>query len=795
VVAGREGAYAMGQPFKGLINVDIRDSKPDWAPFEPPKAPDGAPNVVYIVLDDVGFSAMSCYGGPIPTPNIDRIAADGVRYAQFHTTALCSPTRSCLLTGRNHTRNSMACITEAAAGFPNASGTIPPENGMLSEILGELGWNTYMVGKWHLCPTDEMNLAAPRRNWPTGRGFERWYGFLGAETNQWYPDLVYDNHPVDPPKTPEDGYHFTDDITDKALEFIKDAKAIAPDKPFFLYYAPGACHAPHHAPKEWIEKFRGQFDMGYEAMREQTLARQKAMGLVPRETELPPLNPIGTPETRTGPDGEPFPALDFTKPWGALSDDEKRLFARMAEVYAGFLAHTDHHIGRLLEYLEWSGLRENTLVILVSDNGASGEGGPDGSVNENLFFNGIPDDLETNLAMLEELGGPGTYNHYCNGWAMAFNTPFKMWKRYEFNGGTSDPCIVSWPAGMKARGEVRAQYHHAIDIVPTILDCLGVRSPETIKGHVQSDLDGLSMRYSFEDAGADGARKTQFYSMLGSRAIWHDGWKAVTTHPTISGWSHFNDDEWELYHTDIDRSELHNVAAENQGKVRELQNLWFAEAGRNGAFPLDDRSALEIILTPRPLLAPPRDRYVYFAENADIPEQQAVNIRNRSFTIGALVDVSSPDAEGVLFAHGARFGGHALYLKDRRLRYVNNFVGMFEQRVDATDDLPVGEDLILSASFEKDAEDPPGVATGTLSLYYGDRKVGEGRIKTQPGFFSLAGEGLCVGRDSGEAVTDDYPGVTPYRFTGGTIKRVAVDVSGEPYLDLERQAQAMLARE
>jgi arylsulfatase A-like enzyme len=785
----------MGQPFKGLINVDIRDSKPDWAPFEPPKAPDGAPNVVYIVLDDVGFSAMSCYGGPIPTPNIDRIAADGVRYAQFHTTALCSPTRSCLLTGRNHTRNSMACITEAAAGFPNASGTIPPENGMLSEILGELGWNTYMVGKWHLCPTDEMNLAAPRRNWPTGRGFERWYGFLGAETNQWYPDLVYDNHPVDPPKTPEDGYHFTDDITDKALEFIKDAKAIAPDKPFFLYYAPGACHAPHHAPKEWIEKFRGQFDMGYEAMREQTLARQKAMGLVPRETELPPLNPIGTPETRTGPDGELFPALDFTKPWGALSDDEKRLFARMAEVYAGFLAHTDHHIGRLLEYLEWSGLRENTLVILVSDNGASGEGGPDGSVNENLFFNGIPDDLETNLAMLEELGGPGTYNHYCNGWAMAFNTPFKMWKRYEFNGGTSDPCIVSWPAGMKARGEVRAQYHHAIDIVPTILDCLGVRSPETIKGHVQSDLDGLSMRYSFEDAGADGARKTQFYSMLGSRAIWHDGWKAVTTHPTISGWSHFNDDEWELYHTDIDRSELHNVAAENQGKVRELQNLWFAEAGRNGAFPLDDRSALEIILTPRPLLAPPRDRYVYFAENADIPEQQAVNIRNRSFTIGALVDVSSPDAEGVLFAHGARFGGHALYLKDRRLRYVNNFVGMFEQRVDATGDLPVGEDLILSASFEKDAEDPPGVATGTLSLYYGDRKVGEGRIKTQPGFFSLAGEGLCVGRDSGEAVTDDYPGVTPYRFTGGTIKRVAVDVSGEPYLDLERQAQAMLARE
>ena len=785
----------MREPFKGVINLDIRDSKPDWAPFEPPKAPDGAPNVVYIVLDDVGFSAMSCYGGPIPTPNIDKIAADGVRYTQWHTTALCSPTRSCLLTGRNHTRNSMACITEAAVGFPNASGTIPPENGMLPEILGELGWNTYMVGKWHLCPTDEMNLAAPRRNWPSGRGFERWYGFLGAESNQWYPDLVYDNHPVDPPKTPEEGYHLTPDLTEKALEFIKDAKSIAPDKPFLLYYAPGACHAPHHVPREWIDKFKGQFDMGYEAMREQTLARQKKMGLVPPDTELPPLNPIGTTETRKGPEDKPFPPLDVTKPWATLSDKEKRLFSRMAEVYAGFLAHTDHYIGKLLDYLEWAGMRENTLVILVSDNGASGEGGPDGSVNENLFFNGIPDDLETNLKMLDDLGSPRTYNHYTNGWAMAFNTPFKMWKRYEFNGGTADPCIMSWPAGMKAKGELRTQYHHAIDIVPTVLDCLGVESPGTIKGHVQSAFDGVSMRYAFDDAKADGARKTQFYSMLGSRGIWHEGWKAVTTHPTNAGWSHFNDDEWELYHTDVDRSELHDVAKEDPGKLRELQNLWFAEAGGNGALPLDDRAPIEIIMTPRPLLAAPRDRYVYFPGAADVPEQQAVNIRNRSFGIGALVDIPAAGASGVLFAHGARFGGHALYIKDDRLHYVNSFVGMFEQKVDATEDLPTGEDLILAASFDKDGEDPPGVATGILSLFYGDRKVGEGRIKTQPGYFSLAGEGLCVGRDSGEAVTDDYPGTSPHAFTGGTIKRVAVDVSGEPYLDLERQAQAMLARE
>ncbi len=785
----------MAKLFAGKVNVDIRDSVADWTPFEPAKAPARAPNVVYMVLDDVGFSAMSCYGGPIATPNIDRIAADGVRFTQWHTTALCSPTRSCLLTGRNHTRNSMACITEAAVGFPNASGTIPAENGMLPEILGEQGWNTYMVGKWHLCPTDEMNLAATRRNWPTGRGFERFYGFLGAETNQWYPDLVYDNHPVDQPKSPEQGYHLTEDLTDKAIEFIRDAHAIAPDKPFFLYYAPGACHAPHHAPKEWVQRFRGRFDIGYEAIREEILARQKEMGIIPGDTELPPINPIGTPESRRGADAQPFPPLDYTRPWDTLSEDEKRLFCRMAEVYAGFLGHADFHIGRLLDYLEENDLKDNTLVILVSDNGASGEGGPDGSVNEMLFANGIPDDVQRNLALIDELGGVKTYNHYPTGWAMAFNTPFKMWKRYEFNGGTADPCIVSWPAVLGHGGELRHQYHHAIDIVPTILECLGVTAPETIQGHTQTRFDGVSMRYCFDDPSAPSARPTQFYSMLGSRAIWHDGWKAVTTHPTISGWGHFNDDTWELYHTDLDRAELHDLAAEHPDKVRELVNLWFAEAGANDAFPLDDRSAIEILTTPRPQLTRPRNRYTYFPNTADVPEHQAVNIRNRSYTIGALVDIPRPGAQGVLFAHGSPFGGHTLYIKANRLHYVYSFVGIIEQKIDATQDLPTGTNLILSAAFEKDGEESAGLATGVLSLYHGDTKVGEGRIKTQPGTFQLAGEGLCVGRDSGSPVTDDYPGQAPHRFTGGTIKRVAVDVSGQPYLDLEREAAAMLARE
>ena len=650
-----------------------------------------------------------------------------------------------------------------------------------------------MVGKWHLCPTDEMNLAATRRNWPTGRGFERWYGFLGAETSQWFPDLVYDNHPVDQPSLPDDGYHLTDDITDRAIEFIMDAKAIAPEKPFFLYYAPGACHAPHHAPKEWIDKFKGRFDSGYEAMREQTLARQKELKLVPADTTIPPINPIGTSATRKGPSGQPFPALDETPPWDSLPDEEKRLFARMAEVYAGFLAHADHHIGRLLDYLESTEQLDNTLILLVSDNGASGEGGPTGSVNEALFANGVADSLEDNLAKIDELGGPKTYNHYCNGWAMAFNTPFKMWKRYEFNGGTSDPCIISWPRA-KDHGGIREQYCHAIDLVPTVLDLLGVEAPESIKGHTQSAFDGLSLRSTLEDAGAPSVRQTQFYAMLGSRGIWHEGWKAVTTHPTIAGWGNFNDDEWELYHVDVDRSESHNLAAEQPDKLRELVNIWFAEAGANGAFPLDDRSALEIMQTPRPQLTAPRDRYVYYPGTAAVPEWQSVNVKGRSFVIGALVDIPEAGAEGVLMAQGSRFGGHGLYVKDNRLHYVNSFVGKEEQRVVASEDVPTGKNLILSASFEL-AGIEPDHAKGTVSLFHGDDKVAEEEIKIQLGAWSIPGSSMFVGRQEGDVLTDDYPGKAPHTFTGGTINRVAIDVSGEPYVDLEREAQLMLMRE
>src|SRR4051794_1891495 len=380
---------------------------------------------------------MEPFGGLIETPNIKRIADRGLTYTNFHTTALCSPTRACLLTGRHHTTNGMACITEMSSGFPNSNGHIPLECATIAEVLGERGWNTYMVGKWHLCAEDEMNLASSKRQWPLGRGFERFYGFLGAETNQWYPDLVYDNHPIDQPKSPEDGYHFGEDITDKAIEFIRDAKAIAPDKPFFFYYCPGAAHAPHQVPKEWADKYKGRFDMGYEAYREIVFENQKKLGVITDNAELSPINPYIDEKSATG---QTWPELDTVRPWDSLNDDEKRLFSRMAEVFAGFLSHADHQIGRLLDYLEESGQLDNTMIVLVSDNGASGEGGPNGSVNENKIFNGLPDPIEENLEFIDVLGSPLTYNHYPTGWAMAFNTPFKMWKRYSsYQGGTADP--------------------------------------------------------------------------------------------------------------------------------------------------------------------------------------------------------------------------------------------------------------------------------------------------------------------------------------------------------------------
>ena len=502
--------YPPGSAFPGVIGRTADESQPAWPALM--RAPKGAPNVLFIVLDDTGFGQLGCYGSPIETPNFDRLAAQGLRYNNMHTTALCSPSRSCVINGRNHHSNGMACITEAATGFPGYNALVPFENGFLSEMLLEHGYSTYMIGKWHLIPSSQETAAGPYARWPLGRGFERFYGFLGGDTSQWDPDLVYDNHQVEPPRSAEEGYHLTEDLTDKAIEFIADAKQVDPDKPFYLHFCPGATHAPHHVPKEWADRYAGAFDDGWDAYREKTFARQKELGIVPQHAEL----------SRHDPD---VPA------WESLSDDQRRLYARMMEVFAGFLAHTDHHFGRLLDYLESSGELDNTLIMVISDNGASSEGGPTGTTNEAQFFNNAQEPFEDSLAAIDEIGGPKHFNHYPWGWTFAGNTPFRRWKRETYRGGVSDPFIVSWPKGIAATGEVREQYAHAIDMVPTVLDVLGIEPPATIRGVPQSPLHGTSLAHTFDDSAAASRRTTQYFEMMGHRSIYHDGWRAVCPWP------------------------------------------------------------------------------------------------------------------------------------------------------------------------------------------------------------------------------------------------------------------------
>ena len=517
---------------------------------------------------------------------------------------------------------------------------------------------------------------------------------------------------------PEDGYHLTTDLTDKAIEFIKDSKMIAPEKPFFMYFCPGAnTRASPRAEgsgststKEVRHGLRGLSRTGLRAAEED--------GDLPEDAELTGINPYAE---ETSVDGKPWNEVDVVRPWDSL-DEEKRLFCRMAEVYAGFLSHADNEIGRLLDFLERSGQRENTIVVLVSDNGASGEGGPNGSVNENKFFNGIPDSMDENLQYLDELGSPATYNHYPVGWAWAFNTPFKMWKRYNFEGGVADPLVISWPKGIEAAGELRHQFVHATDIVPTMYDLLGIELPEVVKGYQQIPLEGVSFRSTFESDDVPTPKESAFFSMLGSRAVWHKGWKAVSVHPTIAGWGHFDEDRWELYDTEKDPTESHDLAAENPVKVQEMINLWFHLAGMYNGLPLIDRTAVEVLGDPsRPQVAPFRDTYTYYPDAAEVPESAAVNIRNRSYSIAVEVEIDSKDAAGVLFSHGARFGGHALYVKDAKLKYVYNFVGSKEQIVESTQDVTPGN-RILGASFVREGESM--LTTGTLALHR--RREGRG---------------------------------------------------------------------
>ncbi|CAI7667332.1 unnamed protein product [Penicillium discolor] len=667
---------------------------------------------------------------------------------------------------------------EGTNGFPGFAGRLPAECATIGQVLQENGYSTFWLGKNHNVPEEDIAPGGSRSMWPLQLGFDRFYGFLGGETNNWYPDLVEDNHFIEQPYRPEDGYHLSKDLADQALAMIRNQQASNPSKPWYMWFCPGANHAPHHAPQEYIDKYKGAFDDGYEAYREWVLARMIEKGVLPEDTQMTPFNPL--PEEAANP-------ADHVRPWAELNDDERRLFARMAEVFAGFSEYTDAQVGRIVDYLEETGQLDNTIIFYCADNGASGEGSPDGSVNENKFFNGYPDDLAENLAMIDTLGSADTYNHYPTGWAAAFSTPFPMFKRYsQYSGGTCDPMVVHWPKGIAAKGELRHQYHHSVDVVATVLDVIGIAMPESYRGVPQRPLDGVSMKYSF-DAAPDGPtrKSVQYYSMLGTRGIWKDGWKAAAVHAPLSGKGHFDDDVWELYHVAEDRSESNDLAATHPEKLQELIAAWFAEAEANFALPLDDRSAREILTVPRPQAEAPRERYVYFSGTAAVPESVAVNVRGRSYKIIADV-ILEQGAEGVLFAHGSRFGGHSL------LVYVYNFLGIPPEQSFTSDELAPGPHT-LGVEFVREGAGDHGESVGTATLYVDDRAVASGPMRAQVGKFTLCGDGLCVGWDSADPVSAQY--ANPFPFTGGTLLGVAVDVSAEQYLDMELEAAAMLSRE
>lgn len=773
-----------GNQFKGTIKLDIRDSKPDWDAFLYQKAPHDAPNVLVILYDDTGCAAWSPYGGRISMPTMDRLAANGLTYTQWHTTAVCSPTRSTFLTGRNHHANGFGSISEMAVGFPGYCGHIPPENGTIAQVLRDAGWTTLWIGKNHNVPVDAFSIGATKKKWPLGLGYDRFYGFIGGETNQWYPTLIEDNHFIDQPYQPEDGYHLSKDLADKAITFIRDSKQSEPDKPWYMWYCPGANHAPHHAPQEYIDKYKGKFDDGYEAYREWVLARMIERGILPKDTELTPINPL--------PDGI-LPEADSVRPWNSLSDDEKKLFARMAEVYAGFSEYTDVQIGRVIDYLEESKQLDNTLIFYCADNGASGEGSPSGSVNENRFFNGYPDDIESNMAMIDKLGSPDTYNHYPTGWAVAFSTPYKMFKRYSsFAGGTCDPLVIHWPRGIKAKGEMRHQYHHCTDIMPTILECCGIEMPEVIDGIKQAPLAGVSMQYSFNDATAATRKETQYYEMVGTRGIWHKGWKAATLHaPAPADHGNFDKDVWQLFNTEEDRSEAHDLAAKHPEKLRELQDLWLTEAQKNNVLPLID-VGVELIHKLEFHAAPPASgRYVYYPETTEVPEAAAARTLGSSFKALAEVEFTS-DSKGVIFAQGSRFGGYSLFVKGGTLIFVYNFLGIPPEQRLATD-APTHGKHIVGVEFNKESISKNLETLGHMKLYVDEKVVAEGPFRTQTGHYALCGEGLSIGTDSGDSVSSEYK--PKFEFTGGRVIKVIFDVAKDVYVNVEKAMAASMARD
>jgi len=721
--------------------------------------------VLVVLLDDVGFAQLGPYGSDIETPTIDRLAAGGLTFTNFHTTALCSPTRACLLTGRNHHAVGMGRITDLATGFPGYDATISRTNGFLPEMLAPHGWAAYGAGKWHLTPRDQQHLGAARTTWPLGRGFQRYYGFFDGETHQFAPSLLHDNHQVPPPGSYDDGYHLTEDLADRMIEFITDLRNSEPSKPFFGYFATGACHSPHHAPPSWLEHYRGRFDQGWDQWRDEVFRRQTEAGLLPATTEL-------------------SPRPEWVPAWDSLSEDQQRVYARYMEAFAAMLSHTDQQVGRIIDFLDRIDDLDNTLVMVLSDNGASSEGGPGGSNNDARPWNVLGTTLEEQLDNLDDIGGPTIHNNYPWGWTVAGNTPFRRWKREVHEGGVADPLVVHWPRRIADGGTRRAQYCHAIDLAPTILEACGVDQPTEIDGRPQQPVQGASLLGVVDDAGAAEVRTTQYYEMLGCRALYQDGWKAVSYHPIQVDEPGLDDDHWELYDVTVDPSECHDRADDEPERLAAMIQQWWREAESNNVLPVDNRPFSQFTID-RPHVE--RSPHVFWPGGAMVPEDSAPDIKNRTHAVMADVIIGDGPVHGVLASQGSGLGGWVLFCADGQLQWHVNVASARRTHVRASIDLPPGPHR-LGMAFTKTAE-----FRGNCTLVVDDRPIVEAEVRYfTPTRFSLTGAGLTIGRADAYPVCIDTGAGAPW---SQQIVRVVITVDGPPHVDPEQEAETAFARQ
>lgn len=772
-------------PHIGLTTYDAKDPDTSYPPIKDVRPPATAPNVLVILIDDVGFGASSAFGGPCETPNFEKLAAGGLKYNRFHTTALCSPTRQALLSGRNHHSAGMGNITETATAAPGYTSVLPNTKAPLALTLKLNGYSTAQFGKCHEVPVWQTSPVGPFTSWPTGGGgFEYFYGFIGGENNQYDPALYEGTTPTEPPKTPAEGYHLTEDLTDKAINWARQQKALLPDKPFFMYFAPGATHAPHQVPAEWIEKYKGKFAHGWDRQREITFERQKELGVI-------------------GPDAVLTPRDEEIPAWDDMDPELKPVLEREMEVYAAFMEHTDHHVGRLLDSL--GPVLDDTLIyLMIGDNGASAEGTLQGAFNEMANFNGMAD-IETPeflMSKIDEFGGEGSYGHYAVGWAWAMDAPYQWTKQVASHwGGTRNGTIVHWPKGIKEKGGHRNQFTHVIDVAPTVLEAAGIPEPTFVNGVMQSPIEGTSMLYSFNDADAAERHETQYFEMFCNRGIYHKGWSAVTKHRTPwamggAAMPAFDDDVWELYDGNVDWTQANDLSKEQPDKLRELQRLWLIEAVKYNVLPLDDRQIerLNPTLAGRPSLIKGNSQLL-FAGMGRLSENSVVDIKNKSFAITSEVDVPTEGAEGVIIAQGGRFGGWSFYTKDGRAKFYYNVLGIKSYAIDATEPLPTGTSQVRM-EFEYDGG---GMGKGgTVTLYYDGKEVGSGRVDQTQGFVFSADETTDVGYESGTTVSPDYTAHTS-RFSG-KIDWVRIDLGedakdADHYIDPDERFRVAMARQ